>query len=151
MTVVCLDGIKYQVSAPDVDGDGRKGGVERVDMRMPHHETQVNQPTELGEAMRDLDNDELDPSTRMSNIDTRARLQIFEINSLWAIDSLVAMKFLPSSCLPISRQRKRLSVSLNGEGRTERVNMTIGQRDQAAKEGQGGMMDRVKGFFGGGK
>lgn len=148
MSVVCLDGIRMKLNNPDLDKDGKIGGIENI-TRQNMNETQVNQPTELGEAMKDLDNDDLDGTTRMSNIDTRSRLSILEINSLWAIDSLVAMKFLPSSCLPISRQRKRLTVSLTGLGRKERVQMTIGQRDQAAKEGQGGIGDKIKGFFGG--
>jgi len=148
MTIVKLDGIRMKLNNPDLDKDGRTGDIENI-TRHNMNETQVNQPTELGEAMKDLDNDDLDGTTRMSNIDTRSRLSILEINSLWAIDSLVAMKFLPSSCLPISRQRKRLTVSLTGLGRKERVQMTIGQRDQAAKEGQGGIGDKIKGFFGG--
>ena len=146
MTIVKLDGIRMKLNNPDLDKDGRTGDIENI-TRHNMNETQVNQPTELGEAMKDLDNDDLDGTTRMSNIDTRSRLSILEINSLWAIDSLVAMKFLPSSCLPISRQRKRLTVSLTGLGRKERVQMTIGQRDQAAKEGQGGIGDKIKGFF----
>ena len=151
MGIIKLDGVKYMVEAPDVDGDGRTGGVERVTQRLTDNTTNITQPTELGEAMKDLDNDDLDPSTRMSGIDMRTRLQIFETNSLWAIDSLVAMKFLPSSCLTITRQRKRLLVSLEGKGREEKVKMVVGQREQAAKEGGMGMMDKVKGFFGGGK
>lgn len=151
MSIIKLDGIRFSIKAPDIDKDGRTGGVENITRNFSHGETQINQPTELGEAMRDLDNDDLDQSTRMSNIDTRSRLTGLELNSLWAIDALVAMKFLPSSCLPISRQRKRLSVSLLGKGREERVQMTIGQRDQAAKEASGGFGDKVKSFFGGQK
>jgi len=149
MAIIKLDGIKFKLNAPDIDKDGKTGGIENITRLQNTGETQINQPTELGEAMRDLDNDDLDNNTRMSNIDTRARLTIPELNSLWAIDALVAMKFLPSSCLPISRQRKRLTVSILGKGREERVSMTVGQREQAAKLGQGGIGDKIKGFFGG--
>jgi hypothetical protein len=150
MSIITLDGTKYEVSPPDIDKNGVTGGIEHVSRAM-ENTTNINQPTELGEALKDLDYDDLDPVTRMSGIDMRSRLQIFEINSLWCIDALVAMKFLPSSCLTITRQRKRLLVSLSGLGRTEKVQMTVGQREQQAKAANGGMMDKMKGFFGGGQ
>ena len=150
MSIINLDGVKHQLEAPDVDGDGKTGGIEHITkFSNNNNETQINQPTELGEAMKDLDNDDLDPDTRMSNIDMRTRVQVMEVNSLWAIDALVAMRFLPSRCLTISRQRKRLLVSLNGMGREEKVKMTVGQREQEAQKGGiGGMVDKAKGFFG---
>ena len=70
MTIVKLDGIRMKLNSPDLDKDGRTGDIENI-TRHNMNETQVNQPTELGEAMKDLDNDDLDGTTRMSNIDTR--------------------------------------------------------------------------------
>ena len=73
-----------------------------------------------------------------------------EINSVLAIDTLVGLKILPSSCLAFTRQKKRLNVSLDGKGRGEMVALVAGKKEQDAKVGGSGMMDRVKGFFGGG-
>ena len=152
MTVVVLDGIKMEVNPPDMDKDGETGGVEQITQRMNQAgTTNIVQPTELGEAMKELDDDTVDPNTRMSRIDMRSRLHPMEISSILAMDTLVALKVIPSSCLAFTLQKKRLNVSLMGQGRKEKVEMAVGKREQDAKTGIGGMIDKAKRFFGGGK
>ena len=151
MTIIRLDGIPIRLENPDLDKDGKTGGVESVQRFNNQGVSDIIQPTELGEAMKDMNNDEIEPGTRMSKIDMRTRLHVMEINSLWAVDSLVALKFLPTSCLPITRQRKRLLVSLGGEGRKEAVRVIAGEREKQANSGfMGGMKDKIQGLLPGG-
>lgn len=90
----------------------------------------VVQPTELGQALSELNDDKIDSTTRMNSLDMRSRLAQAEINSILAIDTLVALKVLPSSCLAFTRQKKRLNVSQDGLGRREMVESIVGKRDQ---------------------
>jgi len=150
MVIVKLDGVRLEVNPPDLDRDGEVGGVEHVTQRIPEGSTtNIVQPTELGDSLKHLNDDTLDTSTRMSGIDMRARLHYMEISSVLALDALVAMGVLPSRCLAFSRQKKRLSVSINGKGREEIVGIVAGKRDQDAKAGMmGSFGDKVKGFMG---
>jgi len=151
MVIIKLDGVRLEVNPPDLDGDGQSGGVEHITQRMPGNTQNIVQPTELGDSLKHLNDDSLDSSTRMSGIDMRARLHPMEVSSVLALDALVAMGVLPSRCLAFSRQKKRLSVSIAGKGREEIVNIVGGKREQDAKAGMGGFMDKAKGFMGMGK
>lgn len=95
----------------------------------PYHET-----TELAEAMQNLDNDEVDPQTKMSKVDFNSRLTDTEIPCLMVIDELKQLGIFPANAL-ISTQKKRLSVSLSGLGRSEKVDMAIGHKEQVQKKG----------------
>ena len=145
--IIKLDGVRLKLKAPDVDGDGMTGGVENVTARMQSGERDIVQPTEMGETLRELNSDVIEPGTRMSGIDLRARLHHAEIGPVLAIDTLVALKVLPSSCLAFTRQKKRLSVSLGGEGRKEIVDLVRSKKEQDAKA-SGGFMDKAKGMLG---
>jgi hypothetical protein len=119
-----------------------------TDLQDMPSQTEINSPTELGEVLRELNNDELSPATRMSGIDMRSRLHYIEISGILAVDSLVQFRLLPVSCLSFTRQKKRLSVSLNGEGRNDFVKIVGGKHDQDAKVGVS-FADRFKGLIGG--
>lgn len=79
--------------------------------------------TEMGDVLENLNLDKIEDNTRMSGIDLRARLHPIEISSVLAVDSLVALRILPIECLSFSRQKKRLSVSTDGKGRQEIVDI----------------------------
>lgn len=147
--IITLDGIKVKVRAADLDRDGIAGDIEIVKQRMPDGTQNIMHPTEIGESLKELNLDNLDPSTRMSGIDMRSRLVYFEVQSVLALDSLVALGVLPTKCLAFSRQKKRLSVSVDGKGREEIVSLVAGKRELEAKTSfMGGMGDRFKNFFG---
>lgn len=151
MITVVLDGITMRLERPDIDGDGVTGGVERIKQRIGDVGIQsIIQPTELGDSLKELNLDVIEQETRMTGIDLRARLHPVEVNSVLAIDSLVALGVLPVRCLAFSRQKKRLSVSINGKGRDDIVNIVRGKRDHD-KEASNGFGDKVKSFLGGGK
>lgn len=125
--VINLDGTRVKLIPRDLDNNGQIGGTEFVSK--DSSETSIIQATELGESLKELNLDNIDPITRMSGIDMRARLHGLEIASILAMDALVALKFLPTSCLAFTRQKKRLSVSLEGKGRGEVVDIVAGKKE----------------------
>ena len=143
-----LDGVKVELIQPDLDGDGVVGGTEKIQFRRDTGKTDIIQPTELGETLGQLNKDTLEEN-RMSGIDMRSRLHYIEISYVLALDALVGMGVIPTRCLALARQKKRLSVSLNGRGREEIVRLVVGKREQDVQR-MGGFGDRVKNFFGGG-
>lgn len=113
-------------------------------------EQDVDEPTELGQALKELNYDKIQHGTRMSGIDMRAVLHYSEISGILGVDTLVNMKFLPVEVTMFTRQKKRLSVSLQGKGRNDIVAVVAGKRDQEARVGGGSFFDRVKNVFTGG-
>ena len=127
------------------DNDNISSDVELPANR--RNETEIMQPTELAETIKEMNSDSIDPDSRMSSIDTKARVNPMQMSAVIALDSLVAMKFLPVSALFITRQMKRLSVSLNGLGRKEMIEAIRGVKDAESKEG---FMSKLGGAFSGG-
>jgi len=141
-----LDGIKMRLEAPDLDGDGKTGSVEVLSR--PDNRIMVQHPSELSETLKQLNDDSLDPHTGMSAIDMKSRINLFERNGVVALDTLVALKVCPRSCLSFTRQIKRLNVSLGGKGRSEFVEVVGGQRKH--EENKGGFGEWLKGKMPGG-
>ena len=150
MTIISLDGIRMEVNPPESNDEETRNPQSQI--LNPNQGMQdIVQPAELSEAMKELNDDTIDATTRMSKIDMRTRLHPFEINSILRVDTLVALKVLPTECLSLTRQKKRLNVSLHGLGRKENVDMAVGKREQDAKTaGIGGIVEKTKSFFGGG-
>jgi len=90
--------------------------------------SQLTPPTELGEALEQLNKDNIDEKTNMTSIDMRTRLSGVEISGVMSIDTLIALKVIPVDCLMLTRQKKRLSVSLDGKGRDEIVGIVGGKQ-----------------------
>src|SRR3972149_401099 len=74
-----------------------------------------NQPSEIADAIDRLNKDELDNITKMTTIDMNARLHPIEISANLDLDLLVSLHVLPAHALSLTRQKKRLSVSMGGE------------------------------------
>jgi hypothetical protein len=103
----------------------------------------IIEPSELGESLKELNDDKLDPGSKMSGIDMRSRLHFSEVSGILAIDTLVNFNFLPERVLNLTKQKKRLVVSLAGKGRQEIVDIVGGKRNNDAKKG--GFLQRVFG------
>ena len=146
---VRIDGVRIQVHAADVDGDGITGGIERVNQQLGDDSRELVQPTDMGEVIGNLKEDKLDESTGMSSVDFISNLHPLEVPSLIGIDTLVGFSILPRQCLNLTRQVKRLRVSQGARGREDIVRCVTGERDhqQASAMGGGGVIDRIKGFF----
>lgn len=91
-------------------------------------ERQLRERTELGEVMDTLDKDVLDPETRMTSLDMNTRLNEIEISAMLVIDALTRLGIFPKE-LGLTRQKKRLAVSLEGKGREEKVRIVAGDRE----------------------
>ena len=152
MTITVLDGVRIQVKPIDLDGDGQTGGIEIINQRLDDGVIGINQSSELGDSLKELNLDIVEQNTRMSGIDMRARLHPLEISSILALDTLVSLGICPHKCLSFTRQKKRLSVSEDGKGREEIVEIVGGKKEQDVRSGMGGMIDRFKSNIGmGGK
>lgn len=104
----------------------------------------IEESSDMADALKELNKDDINPETKMSDIDTKARLNDIEISGILTLDSLIALKFLPRSCLTLTRQKKRLSVSYKGLGRDEMIRMTGGVQAQAEKQSALGKLFGVK-------
>lgn len=89
----------------------------------------LQETTELAQVMKNLDEDRIDPGTRMSSIDFNARLTGDQIKHSMIFDELVRLDIFPADS-GLTRQMKRLSVSLAGQGRDEKVRIVQGERSQ---------------------
>jgi len=103
----------------------------------------INETSDISETLKELNNDKLDDSN-FSAIDTKTRLIANEVNSIVTVDGLIALNFLPSEVSVITRSKKRLAVSLNGEGRKEIVQIASGMLEQ---KNSGGFGDKIKSLF----
>lgn len=121
----------------------------QFDMADDSSETDIKESTELGDSLKELNKDTLEPGTRMSSIDMRANLHYVELSSILACDALVMFRVLPVTCLNFTRQKKRLSPSLQGKGREDIVNIVSGKKEMDAKTQSGTSLgDRLRGLFG---
>ncbi|KKM79305.1 hypothetical protein LCGC14_1351240 [marine sediment metagenome] len=144
--IIKLDGIPTTLKAPDLNKDGKVGGVEDITQQVgPQIISQIN-PTELGDTLKELNRDDLDPNTNMSGIDMRSIIHPLDITNIAAFDSLVWLDFLSPKSLAVTRKMLRLSVSQDGKGREHMVDVATGKRMFDAANG--GTVARVKNFLG---
>ena len=87
---------------------------------MNDDENILKESTELGQAFDNLDNDLKDESSGMSGIDFNTRLSGDQIGAILIIDEFTRIGLIPKHH-GLTRQIKRLNVSLKGEGRREKV------------------------------
>lgn len=107
----------------------------------------VTEVSELNQVLTTINEDTIDiRDTSMSGIDLKSRLAQPQIPYIIAFDTLIAMKVFPKKSLMLTRQLKRLNVSIDGLGRKEMVQVVAGQREH--EENKGGMGQKFKNFFG---
>lgn len=113
---------------------------DNVIKRIQTHQVGIIKPPlpEAQGVIRELNSDEQDFNTKMSSIDMRSRLTNSEQLALTVLDSSVLIGAMPSYCLNISRQYKRTTVSIEGKGREEAVQMAVGIRKDKSKKGMFG-------------
>ena len=105
----------------------------------------IHEVSEMGETLKQLNDDTINEDATTA-IDMRSRLFPTEVGAILAVDFLVSFQMLPSSCIALTRQKKRLAVSLNGLGRKEMVDMVRGAQEQAEA---GSLASRVRSWMGG--
>jgi len=80
--IIIMDGVPTKLVAPDLDKDGVVGGVEDITQQVgPQIISQTN-PSELGDTLKELNRDDLDPNTKMSGIDMRSIIHPMDITNL---------------------------------------------------------------------
>jgi hypothetical protein len=143
MTRIIIDGQRYAINEGGIPEDNQEfsrpfqnDGVQNI-----------IQPSELGESLKELNLDSVD-SERLSGIDLRSRLHHIEVSAILAVDTLIAFKFLPMSAVIFTRIKKRLSVSQDGKGREEIVDMVRGKRQGDIDRGTGSFVDKMKSGLG---
>lgn len=95
----------------------------------------IKTETELGQSLKELNKDVIESGVNMTAIDLRSRLHYVEIIGITSYDFLISVGFLPIKLLPLTRQKKRNNVSLDGKGREEIVDIVAGKRAQESPSG----------------
>jgi len=112
-----------------------KKSKEQREQNTANSQFEIRKHSEIAEALRELNKDDLEDN-RMSGIDLRTRLMSWEITGILAVDTLITFRCLPLSCELFTRKKKRLNVSLAGEGRKEIVDISRPKEDVANKTGK---------------
>lgn len=146
-TVIVVNGIKTELVSADLDKDGTTGGIEKVHQSFDQGVTPVKESTELGDALSKFSEDVVDKE-RFSSIDFMARIDPFTMPSLVGFSSLIGLKVVPVESGTIIRNMLRKSVSLQGKGRAEFVDVVTGKKEQDIRMNAGQM---GKNFVGAGK
>lgn len=84
--------------------------------------------SELAQTFDHLDTDDIGEDG-MSPMDMNSRLSAGKVSAILKFDSLVRLGIMPPELGSLTRQLKRLSVSLLGEGRKEKVRIAEADRD----------------------
>lgn len=105
----------------------------------------INDKSELAQVFDSLDSDDFTKNKNISNIDFNSRLSQTEIHGCLQMDELQRMGLLPAN-LSLSRQKKRLAVSLDGKGRQEKVQIVVGERENR-NGANAGIMSKFAGIF----
>ena len=99
-------------------------------------EIQIERDSELGTAFKNLDSEK--------HLNKNTRLSKDEIGALLALEGLQDIGLLDPSIITVNRKLKELSISQDGKGRDEKVQMTASERE--AKTGSG-FLSGLKGMF----
>lgn len=102
----------------------------------------VADKTELQAVVENLDSDSFNEKELVSNIDFNTRLTQAEVSASLVIDTLARIGVFPQGT-SLTRQLKRLKVSLNGQGRAEKVEIVRSERDRRS----GGILAGLGSFF----
>ena len=142
-----IDGKQYLKVEPDTQNQEKQSSNAPISFNTDNGIQDIKQPTELGESLRELNKDDIEDD-RASGIDLRANLHQMEVPFILGLDALVRLGVLPVDCLSFTRQKKRLSVSINALGRENIVNIVGGQRDHKENTANGGFFKNFLGLGG---
>ncbi len=136
--IIVVNGIKTELVRADLDKDGQTGGTEKVHQSFDAGVTPVKESSELGDALSKFNEDIVDKE-RLSSIDFMARIDLFTMPPLVGFSSLIGLKTVPIESGIIIRNMLRKSVSLQGKGRGEFVDVVTGKKEQDIRMSAGQM------------
>jgi hypothetical protein len=129
--------------------DGNKVIIQEDDSELIEQNiSQIVRPpetTELGDALKEMNRDDVSRD-RLASIDFRTRIHPLELPPMIALDSLIGLKVVPVRCGVLNRVKMRKSVSLQGQGRKEFVEMVTGKRESDLS-----FQKKIGNFFTGGE
>lgn len=128
---VRIDGTRMRLAPRDLDGNGIAGGVEGIQQQGGI--MSIKDTSELGEALEHQNKDVLDPSG-FSTSDYNARINSFQFSPLVAVDMIATMKVISARSRDVVRHIMRKSVSVDGKGREEFVNVVTGKKENDLKK-----------------
>ena len=107
----------------------------------------IQQKNEITEIVQILNNDSLEiDDTNMTSLDTKTNLNPKLIRNIAAFDTLTSMGVYSTKSLMLTRQLKRLLVSLNAMGRNNIVDIVNGRQEHIENSAVGG--SKIKNLFG---
>ena len=84
----------------------------------------------------------------LTSIDFNTRLSGSEISNITALQMLHTLQVGGSACSLIARSIKRHKVSLNGLGRTEKVQIMQGEREHESNTRDSSLFGKIRGILG---
>jgi hypothetical protein len=138
--VITVDGEKIEENFPIV----KKATVGNYNTGYSEGQISITEPPEISEVIKEVFADKIDVDTSMSSMDMKANMHAVEAVSVNIFDALVSFHFLPQSALPLSRQKKRLSLSVDGKGIDSAVEIATAGIE---RKGGAGFLERVKNVF----
>lgn len=137
--IYTVNGIKILLEAPDLDGDGKVGGVEKLRRKHDSAQLDVKETTELKDVM-----DTVFPKREENRINMLGNITKFEGSNLFKLRSLVNAKFLPKFCDQVSDEYLEISVSGDARGRDDARDITIGKMERDKES----MQNKMNNFTG---
>jgi hypothetical protein len=89
----------------------------------------IQEVSDIAQTIKELNDDKLD-RVGFSRIDMKSRLLDIEISAILCVDTLVSLSMLPAEVGFLTLKKERLSVSQNGKGRQEVVEIAKGIQQQ---------------------
>lgn len=110
-------------------------------------EQQLDQPSAIKDAFDNLDKDVV-TDHNLTSIDFNTHLSDFEVGSIVALQMMSVLQVGGTECSLLARSIKRHKVSLNRLGRTEKVQIMQGEREQEANTRDTSLFGKIRGIMG---
>ncbi len=122
----------------------RQQDMELERIRREALEQPMGQETELAGVLRLMNEDQIEKGTKFRKVDFLSRLHEAELSGLIVLESFSqGLQVLPEEMAIVGTKKKRLSVSLDGLGRKENVQMVAGERSRRTA----GFMEKMGSLF----
>lgn len=138
-----IDGIRMQLAQPDVDGDGNAGGIEKIESHRDMGVVNFQDKSELGEAL-EHQNKDTENERGMSSVDFISRINEIQHGSMSAVTYLARAHVISQTARDLVTDLMRKSVSLQGKGREEFVQVVVGNTVKKQQQGMQNLGGQVK-------
>jgi hypothetical protein len=107
----------------------------------------VQESSDMAQTIKELNDDRIDDNG-FSKIDMKSRLISDEISAILTIDTLIKMSVFPKDVSFLTLKKERISVSQDGKGRQEIVDISKGIQGQQSGHS---ILDGIGNIFRGGQ